>query len=60
MLTAFLARPRVRHGRSGVWPPVPMPATAGLFDNQALFLARWVLAGAPSRRRALEAKECIP
>lgn len=40
---------KILKGGSGVWGPVPMPAAAGLADNDALLLAQWVLAGAPSK-----------
>lgn len=40
---------KILKGGSGVWGPVPMPASAGLADNDALLLAQWVLAGAPSQ-----------
>ncbi|WP_119352419.1 c-type cytochrome [Azohydromonas sediminis] len=40
---------KILKGGSGVWGPVPMPATAGLAESDALLLAQWVLAGAPSK-----------
>jgi cytochrome c len=45
---AKLAQKMIKGG-SGVWGPVPMPPTAGLTENDALVLAHWVLAGAPSK-----------
>jgi len=39
---------RIQRGSSRVWGPVPMPPVAGLSDADALLLARWALAGAPS------------
>jgi len=40
---------RIQRGSSRVWGPVPMPPATNLSDNDALLLARWALAGAPSR-----------
>lgn len=39
----------IRSGSSGKWGPVPMPAQPRLSEADALTLARWILAGAPSR-----------
>ncbi|MDM7456657.1 MAG: c-type cytochrome [Tepidimonas sp.] len=39
----------IKKGGAGKWGPVPMPAQAGLSDNDAKLLAEWVLAGAPDK-----------
>lgn len=39
----------IKKGGAGKWGPVPMPAQAGLSDNDAKVLAEWVLAGAPDK-----------
>ncbi|MDE1949908.1 MAG: cytochrome C', partial [Burkholderiales bacterium] len=40
---AYLAA-KILHGGSGVWGAVPMPANTNLSPQEALELARWVLA----------------
>lgn len=42
---AYLAG-KIKSGGVGVWGQVPMPAQAGLKDDEALALARWILGGA--------------
>jgi cytochrome c len=39
----------IKKGGAGKWGPVPMPAQAGLSDNDAKLLAEWILAGAPDK-----------
>jgi cytochrome c len=39
----------IKKGGAGKWGAVPMPAQAGLSDNDAKLLAEWVLAGAPDK-----------
>lgn len=35
---------KIREGGVGVWGPVPMPPQAQVTDDEALTLARWILA----------------
>jgi cytochrome c len=37
---------KIKAGGVGVWGQVPMPAQAGVKDDEALALARWILGGA--------------
>lgn len=42
----YLAQ-KIRDGGAGVWGDIPMPASAGLNEADALLLARWILKGTP-------------
>jgi cytochrome c len=42
---AYLTK-KIKAGGEGVWGPVPMPPQAALKDEEALAIARWIVAGA--------------
>jgi cytochrome c len=42
---AYLTK-KIKAGGEGVWGPVPMPPQAALKDEEALAIAKWIVAGA--------------